>query len=111
MSNKRYPYWPFYGAIGFAICGVIMVAIKIGFRISFIFFLISIFLFALWIYFILRIDYGNRRKTKKDNKQGTTCICPICNHDNADNCVQQKCPCCINMKGNTVVGHSNNPLQ
>ena len=39
------------------------------------------------------------------------CVCPICSHEETGSCIQQKCACCVVMKGETVIGHNNNPLQ
>jgi hypothetical protein len=43
--------------------------------------------------------------------QKQSCICSVCKHDNAGVCISEKCPCCIMMKGDEIIGHSINPLQ
>ncbi|MFL6431963.1 MAG: hypothetical protein ACJ71X_11000, partial [Nitrososphaeraceae archaeon] len=43
--------------------------------------------------------------------QQKSCMCPICKHEQAEICLNQKCACCIIMRDNNVVGHSINPLQ
>ncbi len=74
-------------------------------RVSFVFFIIALFLLILWVYLIIRIDY------KKNKRKNPVCTCSICGHEKSDACIQEKCPCCISMKDNVVVGHSNNSLQ
>jgi hypothetical protein len=62
----------------------------------------------LWLYLNARI------KKQKDNKGSIikqACICAICKHEESKICLQQKCACCIIMKEDTIIGHSNNPLQ
>lgn len=34
------------------------------------------------------------------------CLCPICKHEATNLCVKRKCPCCIDMKDDSVIGHS-----
>ncbi|MER5175276.1 MAG: hypothetical protein ABJB76_01145 [Candidatus Nitrosocosmicus sp.] len=104
MSIK-YPFWPFYSGIGCVLFGILLIVLKVGIRISFIFFIIALFLLGIWIYFIVRIDI------KKNKKKTQVCTCPICSHEQSDICIQEKCPCCISMKDNIVMGHSNNSLQ
>jgi len=101
----KYPYWPFYSGIGFVVFGILLIVLKAGIRISFIFFITALFLFGIWTYLILKIDI------KKNKKKGQVCLCPICNHEQSDICIKEKCPCCISMKGDVIIGHSNNSLQ
>ncbi len=48
---------------------------------------------------------------KKNKRKSQVCICVICNHEQSEICIEEKCPCCVNMKNNVVIGHSNNYLQ
>jgi len=68
---------------------------------------IGLALTMLWLYLYLR--------SKQQDRAGIiakqACICPICKHEETGYCMEQKCACCIVMKGETVIGHSNNPLQ
>ncbi len=59
----------------------------------------------MWTYLIVRIDI------KKNKRKSQVCICAICNHEQSEICMKEKCPCCVNMKDNIVIGHSNNSLQ
>jgi len=106
LSNK-YPFWPFYSGIGFALFGMLLIVLKIGIRISLIFFIIALFFLIFWVYVIIRMDL----KKNKDKDKNRACTCSICSHEQADVCIQEKCPCCISMKDNIVSGHSNNSLQ
>jgi hypothetical protein len=69
--------------------------------------IIGMALSILWLYLYLKMK--QQRRTTAIAKQ--PCICPICNHEETGACLQQKCACCIVMKGEIVVGHNNNPLQ
>ncbi|HEY6535771.1 MAG TPA: hypothetical protein VIY08_08275 [Candidatus Nitrosocosmicus sp.] len=100
MINK-YPFWPFYSGLGFAIFGVLLIVLKSGIKLSFIFFIIALFLWIIWTYIIIRVSIKNK---KNENK---ICECTICGHKQSDVCVKERCPCCINMKNNIVSGHSN----
>jgi hypothetical protein len=63
---------------------------------------------VLWLYLNART-----KRQKNDNNTFTkqSCICLICKHEKSKICLQQKCVCCIIKKGDTIIGHSNNPLQ
>ena len=104
--------------------GISLFVLRIPIRTIGIFFALGIPLILLWLY------VGNRSKQQlqQQQKNGKTisdpssnenlvqyqqrsCTCPICKHEQAGVCLNQKCACCIIMKGNKVVGHSINPLQ
>lgn len=51
---------------------------------------------------ILKTDKKKRSQELVNQK----CLCQICKHEATNLCVNQKCPCCIDMKDNSVVGHS-----
>ena len=70
--------------------------------------IMGVSMIVLWLYL------NARTKKHKDNKAIITkqpCICTICKHEESKICLQQKCACCIIMKEDTIIGHSNNPLQ
>ena len=102
--SKSYPTWPFWTGIGFTLFGILLIAMRANVRISFVFFGIALFMFIVWIYMILRTD----RKKKSLALASQKCLCPICKHEATDHCVKQKCPCCIDMKDDSVIGHSVN---
>lgn len=101
------PIWLLIYGIGIIIFSVFLFSLRAGLRIFLIFMVIGLALSIFWLYLYLRSRQQNR--TRNIAKQ--PCICPICNHKETGYCIQQKCACCIIMKGETVIGHNNNPLQ
>lgn len=101
--SKNYPFWPFWSGIGFTLFGILLVAMRVNARASLVFFAVGLVLFIFWVYLILKTDRKNKAKTLSLQK----CLCPICKHEVTNLCVKQKCPCCIEMKDDTVMGHSN----
>jgi|SRR5919197_3029294 hypothetical protein len=107
--------------------GISLFVLRIPIRTIGIFFALGIPLILLWLYVgdkskqqQLVQQQRNEGKTISDpsnnnnnvvQHQQKSCICPVCNHEQAGVCLNQKCACCIIMKGNNVVGHSINPLQ
>jgi hypothetical protein len=102
--------------------GISLFVLRIPIRTIGIFFALGIPLILLWLY------VGNKSRQLQQGKgktishpgsnndhfeqhQEQSCTCPICKHEQAGVCLNQKCACCIIMKGNKVVGHSINPLQ
>lgn len=101
MANK-YPFWPFYSSIGFLSFGMLLIVLRAGVRTSLIFFLLAIFFLIIWIYYIIKIDI------KKNKKNNDACICSICDHKQSNICIKKKCPCCITVKDNEAIDHTNN---
>lgn len=95
-------------ALGLAtLCfGISLFVLRIPIRIIGIFFALGIPLILLWLY------VGNKSKQQQqiEQQQQQSCVCPICKHEQTGICLNQKCACCIIIKGNKVVGHSINPL-
>src|ERR687885_696617 len=83
--------------------GISLFVLRIPIRTIGIFFALGIPLILLWLY------ASDRSKQQQQLQQ--SCTCPVCKHEQAGVCLNQKCACCIIMKGNKVVGHSINPLQ
>ena len=102
--------------------GISLFVLRIPIRTIGIFFALGIPLIVLWLYIG---DKSKQQKLQQNEKitnnsssnnhlsqyQLQPCICPICNHEHAVICLNQKCACCIIIKGNKVIGHSVNPLQ
>jgi hypothetical protein len=106
--------------------GISLFVLRIPIRTIGIFFALGIPLILLWLYVG---DKSKQQQVQQQKKEGKTisdpssnnnlvqhqlqqpCICSICKHKQAVVCLNQKCACCIIMKGNKVVGHSVNPLQ
>jgi hypothetical protein len=112
-------------ALGLAtLCfGIFLFVFRIPIRTIGIFFALGIPLILLWLY------AGDKSKQQQQQQKGKIannsdsstnnllqhqqqlCICSICKHEQAVLCLNQKCACCIIMKGDKVIGHSVNPLQ
>ena len=86
--------------------GISLFVLRIPVQTIVVFFIIGIPVVAIWWY----ADKESKPK-KSDRYSQEACICPICKHDQAKICLQQKCACSIVMKADIVVGHSVNPLQ
>src|ERR671932_443810 len=102
--------------------GISLFVLHIPIRTIGIFFALGIPLILLWLYVgdkskqqqLQQQKNGNTvsdHSSNNDLVQQQSCICSICKHEQAGVCLNQKCACCIIMKGNKVVGHSINPLQ
>ena len=109
INNRHPPLWILiYGLVIIAF-GIFLLTIGSGIRVFLIIIVIGLSLIALWLYLDIR-----KEKQKKRLYVNTTqaCICPICEHKEMKICLQQKCACCLIMKGDVIIGHdSNNPLQ
>ena len=105
--------------------GISLFVLRIPIRTIGIFFALGIPLILLWLYVG---DKSKQQQLQRQKKVETTgdpssnnnqlvqhqqksCMCPICKHEQAEICLNQKCACCIIMRDNNVVGHSINPLQ
>lgn len=93
--------------IGTIIFGISLFVLRIPIRTIIIFLAIGIPLVALWLY----ADARSKQQKRIDIIATQACICSICKHEEAKICLQQKCACCIVMRGNNIIGHSVNPLQ
>src|SRR5919199_2292617 len=89
------------------IFAISLFVLRIPVRTIVIFLIIGVSVVTLWLY----VDARSNQQKKISAIAGQTCICPICKHEEAEMCLQQKCACCIVMKGDTVIGHSVNPFQ
>jgi hypothetical protein len=106
-SSPPPPLWPLIYGIGIIAFSIFLLALRAGIRIFLIFLVIGISMVIFWLYLYTRTKQQSyRRAVAKE-----PCICPICNHEEAGFCMQQKCACCIIMKDDTISGHTNNPLQ
>ena len=104
-SSSRTLQWPLiYGLVivGFS---VFLLAVRAGISIFVIFMIIGLGLIMFWVF------YNAMTKQKSDMKLLTKqpCRCAICSHEKASFCLEQKCPCCIVIKGESTVGHTDNP--
>jgi Flp pilus assembly protein TadB len=101
------PIWPLIFGSGIIIFSILLFILRVNIRIIVIFLIMGISLIVLWLY----LDARTKQLKKNFDNTRQICICQICNHEEVKVCLQQKCACCLAMKGNTVIGHSNNPLQ
>jgi hypothetical protein len=100
--------------IGAVIFGLALFILGVPVRTMIIFFAIGIPVVFLWLY----ADERSRKEKKEMEEmeelgkiQQQQCICSVCKHEQAAVCLDQKCPCCIILKGDSIIGHSINPLQ
>ena len=100
--------------IGAVIFGLALFTLGVPVRTMIIFFAIGIPVVFLWLY----ADERSRKEKKEMAEmeelgkiQQQQCICSVCKHEQAAVCLDQKCPCCIILKGDSIIGHSINPLQ
>src|SRR5207245_6272450 len=96
--------------IGTLCFGLSLFVLRIPIRTIIVFFIIGVPLVALWLY----VDAKSKQEkitTTEPTAAKQVCICSICKHDEARACFEANCACCLLTKGNTVIGHSVNPLQ
>jgi len=100
-------------ALGIAtLCfGIFLFVLHVPIRTIGIFFVLGIPLILLWLYVDEKSKPQQRKKINDSINLEQQCICPICNHEQAGICLNQKCACCLNMGGDKVIGHSINPMQ
>lgn len=115
-GNRPLSYnWVFAIGITLILLGVILFALRAA-LISLVIMIIGISLFTTWLYLSTRLKESKNlpQKGSLSNRQGELneeCICAICKHKVSTTCLNENCACCILMKDDSVVGHSNNPLQ
>jgi hypothetical protein len=109
--------WIFAIGIAMILFGILLFALRAA-LISLVTIIIGASLFTSWLYLSTksRQEQSIPLKDGLPNDQVRTksdeaCICPICKHKVSNTCLNENCACCILMKDNSVVGHSNNPLQ
>jgi hypothetical protein len=91
-----------------ALCfGLALFVLRVPVRTILIFFAIGVPLIILWLY----ADEKSKQQKRINKIIKQRCICSICKHEQAKVCLDQKCACCIMMKGSDIMGHSINPLQ
>ncbi|HEY7110729.1 MAG TPA: hypothetical protein VH415_14990 [Nitrososphaeraceae archaeon] len=103
--------WLITLGVGTVLFAFSLMVLHVPARAIMIFFALGIPVIFLWLY----VDFKSKREKEETEtrnrleKQG--CICAVCKHDNARECIDQRCPCCVSMKNNILIGHSINPLQ
>ncbi len=111
INNRHAPLWILiYGLIIIAF-SIFFLTIGSGIRVFLILIVIGLSLIALWLYLDIKKDEKQKKRGVYSNTT-QVCTCPICEHKETKICLQQKCACCLIMKGDVIIGHhSNNPLQ
>ena len=106
-SPSATPLWPLIYGLGIVAFSVFLFAVRAGIAIFLIFMTIGVAMIIFWVY------YNARTKQNRDIKfvVKQPCTCTICSHEKASFCLEQKCACCIVAKGESIVGHTNSPLQ
>lgn len=93
--------------IGTVVFAISLFVLRIPIRTIIIFFILGLAVVTLWLY----VDRRSSQQKKISSITHQLCVCPICKHEEVDLCIQQKCACCLIMKGDIIIGHSINPLQ
>jgi hypothetical protein len=101
------PLWPLIYGLGIVAFSIFIFALRAGIAIFLIFMAIGIAMIIIWVYYNARTNQNG--DIKFIAKQ--PCKCAICSHDKANLCLEQKCACCIVVKGESTVGHTNSALQ
>ncbi len=98
--------WLSFMGIGTLCFGISLFVLRIPIRTIVVFLVIGLPLVALWLY----VDAKSRQQRSVLDINRQACLCPICKHEEAKFCLQDKCACCLVRRGEKVVGHSTNPL-
>ncbi len=117
-GNRPLSYtWVFAIGITMILLGVILFSLRAA-VISLPIIIIGISLFTAWLYLSTRLresknltQKGGLPSRQVQAESNEECICAICKHKVSSTCINENCACCILMKDDSVVGHSNNPLQ
>jgi hypothetical protein len=117
-GNRPLSYnWVLAIGITMILLGVLLFAFRAA-LISLVIMIIGISLFTVWLYLSTRLkesknlpQRGGLSIRQVQAELNEECICAICKHKVSSTCLSESCACCILMKDDSVVGHSNNPLQ
>jgi hypothetical protein len=99
--------WLLMLAIATAIFAIYLLLLRVNIRTLAILMGIGLSLVTLWMYMDAR--YFSESGRNIASKQA--CACPVCKHEYATMCLQEKCACCPITKGEKVVGHLSSTLQ
>jgi hypothetical protein len=110
MSRNRpsaAPLWPLIYGLGIVALSIFLFALRAGIAIFLIFMIVGVSLIIFWVY------YNAKTMQRSDMKfvAKQPCKCAICSHEKASLCLEQKCACCIVVRGESTVGHTNSALQ
>src|SRR5919109_5086689 len=99
--------WLLMLAIATAIFAILLLLLRVNIRTLAILMGIGLSLVTLWMYMDAR--FFSAPRTNIPSKQA--CACPVCKHQYAKICLQEKCACCLITKGDKVVGHLSSTMQ
>jgi hypothetical protein len=94
-------------AIATVSLAVALIVLRINIRTVFIFYVIGLSAATLWMI----IDARYFSAPRKNIRATQPCACPICKHEYARKCLQDRCACCLIIREEKVVGHSSSSLQ
>jgi hypothetical protein len=103
INNRHPPLWILIYCLVIITFGIFLLTIGSGIRVSLIFIVIGLSLIAIWLYLDIRKEKRQKRGVYVNTTQA--CICLICDHKAIKTCLQQKCACCLIMKGDDIIGH------
>jgi hypothetical protein len=117
-QRKSYEYgsgperWILYLGIAITVMGVVLLTLR-SVIFSLVLIIAGVSVFTYWLYSNARLSGGGGKPSiiTGADKHDEECICAICGHRASGMCIQNRCPCCILMKDDKIIGHSNNPLQ
>jgi hypothetical protein len=100
--------WLLMLAIATALFAISLLLLRVNIRTLAILLGLGLPIVTLWMYVDEKYLSGKRRSATTNQQN---CICPVCKHESAKVCLEEKCSCCLITKGEKVVGHSSSPLQ
>jgi hypothetical protein len=99
--------WLLMMAIATGLFAIALLLLRVNIRTLAILLGIGLPLVTLWLYMDAKHFSGQGRNIS--SKQA--CVCPVCKHQDAGMCFEEKCSCCLITKDEKVIGHSSSPLQ
>jgi hypothetical protein len=99
--------WLLMLAIATGLFAISLLLLRVNIRTLAILLGIGLPLVTLWLY--MDAKYFSVRGRNISSKQA--CVCPVCKHQDAGMCFEERCSCCLITKDEKVVGHSSSPLQ
>jgi uncharacterized membrane protein len=100
--------WLLMLAIATGLFAISFLLLRVNIRTLAILLGIGLPLITLWLYMDAKY-FSAQRRNNISSKQA--CVCPVCKHQEARMCFEEKCSCCLITKDEKVVGHSSSPLQ
>ena len=100
--------WLLMLAIATGLFAISLLLLRVNIRTLAILLGIGLPLVTLWLY--MDAKYFSVKGRSASSKQ-EVCVCPVCKHEYAEMCVEEKCSCCLITKDEKVIGHSSSPLQ